>query len=528
MEFFEHAFIREKMVEKRAYQERLVKSALENGNTLVVAPTALGKTIIALILAAHALANGKKVLMLAPTKPLVMQHYKTFRKLLKIPKKEVSLVTGSIPGKERYPLYKKARVICATPQCIENDVKQNLLDLKGFGLCVFDEAHRAVGNYSYVFIAKECAKAGNALVLALTASPGHEKGHIEEVCENLNIKNIEIVSEKDEDVKQYVPELKIEWLRVSLPEEYEKIMALIKDFIKDYAKQLSSIGLRLRSNECFNRARLLELQRKISMQIERHGQKKPVLYSIASKIAAVIKANHALLLIETQSAKALLKYLERVHEKSGAQRASSMLLNDVRIAKAKVLAEKIVEKKVLHPKLNALFSIIKGQLANNPKSRIIVFNHYRDSVEELEKALNAIKGAKAERFIGQAKRAGKGMSQREQAETINRFESGEINVLVATSVAEEGLDIPACDLVVFFEPVPSEIRYIQRRGRTARLKSGRVVILITRKTKDEAFYWSAKRKEKAMFAELNIVRKKKGVKIGKQHTLTDYSGEKNG
>ena len=519
MEFFEHPLIREKTVEKRAYQERLVKSVLEKGSTLIVAPTALGKTIIAAVLAAHMLEKGKRVLILAPTKPLAMQHHKTFKSLLKIPKKEIVLITGSTPAKHRYLLYKKARVISATPQCIENDIKQKLMELSDIGLCVFDEAHRAVGNYSYVFIAKEYKKHAG-VVLALTASPGHERERIEEVCENLGIDNIEIISEKDEDVKRYVPELRLEWLRVSLPKEFEEIRGLLKDFIRELGKQLSESGLRLRANEYFNRAKLLEMQGKVSGLIDRHGKEKPMLYSLASKIAAMIKANHALLLIETQGAKALWNYMQKLHSER-KQRAVSIMLNDARIAKAAKLAEELVEKRMQHPKMHALFEVIKEQLAKNPESRIIVFNHYRDSVGELESMLNNLPGVRAKRFIGQAKRTDKGMSQKEQAETINEFESNKINVLVATSVAEEGLDIPACDLVVFFEPVPSEIRHIQRRGRTARLRSGRVVILITRNTKDEAFYWSARRKEKSMLAQLMRM---KNSKRAKQETLAKYVG----
>ena len=52
--------------------------------------------------------------------------------------------------------------------------------------------------------------------------------------------------------------------------------------------------------------------------------------------------------------------------------------------------------------------------------------------------------------------------------------SSSTSSLVATSIAEEGLDIPEVDLVVFYEPIPSEIRYIQRRGRTGRKTAGNV------------------------------------------------------
>ena len=76
--------------------------------------------------------------------------------------------------------------------------------------------------------------------------------------------------------------------------------------------------------------------------------------------------------------------------------------------------------------------------------------------------------------MGQAtKDAEKGLSQKKQIAALTRFREGEFKVLIATSVGEEGLDVPSTDLVIFYEPVPSEIRSIQRKGRTGRSASGK-------------------------------------------------------
>ena len=106
---------------------------------------------------------------------------------------------------------------------------------------------------------------------------------------------------------------------------------------------------------------------------------------------------------------------------------------------------------------------------------------------------------KAVRFVGQSSRADdEGLSQKKQAEILQKFRAGEFNVLIATSVGEEGIDIPATDMVLFYEPVPSEIRSIQRKGRTGRARAGRVVVLMAKGTRDEAYYWISDRKEKTM------------------------------
>ncbi|MDQ1276073.1 MAG: hypothetical protein QG610_1648, partial [Euryarchaeota archaeon] len=101
----------------------------------------------------------------------------------------------------------------------------------------------------------------------------------------------------------------------------------------------------------------------------------------------------------------------------------------------------------------------------------------------------------------------------------------EYNVLVATSVAEEGLDIPSTDLVLFYEPIPSEIRSIQRKGRTGRQHKGRVTVLVTKGTRDEAYYWSSKNKEKRMLNSMHGLEAILGPKTAKKSAeLSDFEG----
>jgi Fanconi anemia group M protein len=108
-------------------------------------------------------------------------------------------------------------------------------------------------------------------------------------------------------------------------------------------------------------------------------------------------------------------------------------------------------------------------------------------------------GINASRFVGQAKRQGDiGMKQDEQTSILESFRNGEFDVLVATSIAEEGLDIPQVDLVIFYEPIPSEIRHIQRRGRTGRMSAGSVIILAAKETIDERNLHVSKRRIQKM------------------------------
>ncbi|MCD4740599.1 DEAD/DEAH box helicase, partial [archaeon] len=212
--YIKHQLIKENKIETRAYQENLAKSALEKGNTLVVAPTALGKTIIAALVAVNVLDKGK-VLFLAPTKPLANQHLKSFEELLTI--NTLSLFTGETKDKERKTLWHNSQIIFATPQTIKNCISKNRINLNEVSLLIVDEAHRAVGDYAYVYIAQKYAKIQGSHILALTASPGSTKEKIKEVCDNLAIQHVEMRTEEDTDVQPYVHEKSIDWIRLDLP-----------------------------------------------------------------------------------------------------------------------------------------------------------------------------------------------------------------------------------------------------------------------------------------------------------------------
>ena len=137
----------------------------------------------------------------------------------------------------------------------------------------------------------------------------------------------------------------------------------------------------------------------------------------------------------------------------------------------------------------------------------MVFNQFRDCAVKIVKELEEI-DIKNKLFVGQAKKRNSGLTQKEQIQILDSFRRNEFNVLVSSSVGEEGLDIPKVDLVIFYEPVPSAIRSIQRRGRTARHKSGEIIVLVTEGTRDVSYRWSAFHKEKKMFRSLKELKQK--------------------
>jgi Fanconi anemia group M protein len=513
-----HPLIKKSTIESRKYQEIIVNKALSR-NTLVVAPTALGKTVIAIFVAAERLNRfpSSSVVMLSPTRPLVNQHTMSFRRFLDIPEDSINMLTGNTLPVEREELWRKSRVICATPQVVKNDLANEKYDLSNVSLLVFDEAHRCTGNYPYALIAGEYMESSKwPLILGLTASPGGEKSRIEEVKTRLHIEHIEVRTERDTDVKPYVKGITIEWKKVSLPEPMLKIRNLLNELLTERLNSLRSMGIHLPHDQKISKKDLLLLRQKIQEELSKGGEN-PLFYSMLSGVVMCINLSHAVELLETQGLDALVRYFERLQKQSS--RAARSLLKEAGFIRAVRLAENF-STEIYHPKLDILVDIIRKEAKQD--KRIIVFAHYRDSAERIKTELDGLEKVKPVRFVGQtSKERDKGLTQKEQLEILKSFREGKYNVLVATSVAEEGLDIPKVDLVVFYEPVPSEIRSIQRRGRTGRGRAGRVVVLITKGTRDEGFYWSSYHRERRMRRILGELKGDNKSTVG-QRILKDY------
>ncbi|RLF27088.1 MAG: hypothetical protein DRN05_06125 [Thermoplasmata archaeon] len=530
--YIKHEFIKPDLLEYREYQKRIADSAVRI-NTLVVLPTGLGKTVIALLVIAEKLKTDEgKILFLAPTKPLVNQHAHFLKKFLLIDERSIAVFTGETPPLRRREIWMDSRIIVSTPQVVENDVVSRRVDLRDVCLIIFDEVHRAVGNYSYVFISEMYRQQrGDRLVLGMTASPGRDLTRILEVCRNLDVGNIEIRTKYDPDVIPYVHDLKIVWKEVPLPREFAYTIQLLRKALSERLNVLKELGMIESSSvSLINRRRLLDAQKKIQEEIRSSIKPSNTLFRAASAQNAALKIYHAIELLQTQGVNALRNYFQRLENEAssrGGSKASRDLVRDSNVLEAMAYIKSL---DIEHPKSEEITRIVKEQIETKRDSKIIVFTHYRDTsayvAENLKKTDALIRPV---RFIGQAARGeDKGLTQREQIEIIKKFEKGEFNVLIATSVAEEGLDIPSTDLVVFYEPIPSEIRTIQRRGRTGRGMPGKVVILITKGTPDEGYYWAARHKEKQMRKELEVLRSHLKKELEKPHSISHIYKTKRG
>ena len=522
------SYIKENAISERLYQRRIADVA-STVSTLVVLPTGLGKTVVALLVIDRVLQSASsKVLFMAPTKPLVEQHYAFLCERLTIDPNAISQMTGEMSPDRRPGLWSRSRIVVSTPQVVENDAASGLCDLSTFDMLVFDECHRAKGDYSYVHISSLYSSAReNGIVLGMTASPGGDVGSVEEICRTLNLKHIEVRSEDDPDVEPYVQQTAVKWVPVTLSPELSNISRELRTMLSERVEKLRQLHLIPEDSQGSTKD-LLAAGRELSSRLST-GMKHRMLFDSMRIQSEAVKLSHGVDMAETQTVFALRKYLQKLQgEAEGkSSKASRFIVADERFQRVVHMLASVTTE---HPKISKLIQIIDEQFRNNPSSRIMVFTQFRDTAELVQRTLSGLDGVRPVKLIGQsARRDERGLKQKEQIDVISRFSSGESNVLISTSVGEEGLDITSTDMVVFYETVPSEIRSIQRRGRTGRLSSGKVFVLITTGTKDEGFYYSSRRKENAMKAALMSLNGtlSRGTKLSelaerKQKSLLDY------
>ena len=486
----------------REYQLAIVKDAVEK-NTLVVLPTGLGKTLVSVLAAAQLLERNcdMRVLIMAPTRPLVLQHRASFEKLLEVDEDDLVQMTGEVPPEIRQELWSQGRIFFTTPQVVENDIAKGRLTLRNFCLVVFDEAHRAVKDYAYTAIARHYMEKGiYPLLLGLTASPGGNTERVLEVCGALSIEKIIYRTHEDEDVSPYVHNIETEWREVDLPQQYEGILHLLTRMVEirvDKLRAFLPTDDAVGTTQYIGKRLLLTLGDRLHEKLDKTpGPQRGPIFGYMMIQSSALSLLHAMELLESQGIRSLMRFLNRLEDEKDDKKAYKNIINDALYPEMYKLVVDNVE--VEHPKVEQLKLEIIKQYSKDKKAKILVFTQYRDSAALLSSAIKNDVFV-VERFVGQASKLGdKGMDQEAQREILDRFRSGEITVLVATSVAEEGLDIPDVDLVIFYEPIPSEIRFIQRKGRTGRSRVGKVVLLATVDSIDTAYYHASQRKIKRM------------------------------
>jgi len=467
--YLNHKFIKPDAVEFRDYQINLAEDAKKE-NCLVVLPTGLGKTTIALQVIAHYLQKGTGgVLFLAPTRVLVNQHYEFLKENLLI--EDIGIVTGEdLPTKRKKNWMNS--VVCATPEITRNDLRRGIVSSDQFILVIFDEAHRTIGDYAYSSIA-DSIQSSNPRILGMTATLPSEKEKATEIITKLRIQNLAQRSDESPDVKPYIQQTDTEWVKVELPGEMKAIQTCLRLALDERYITLRKNGLRLSDNKSLSQ--LLNTRQYVLTQNRRS----------AKPLFTAIRITYALNIFEAHGVTPFLEFCKRTKSKKGAG-IKELFEVDPNFTRAINLAKNEQLKGYEHPKINKLVEIL-----NNEEAKVLIFSSYRDSVNVIHKKLLDL-GIAAEILIGKSGESG--LKQEKQIQTVQRFRDGVTKALVATRVGEEGLDISEVNLVIFYDNVPSSIRFVQRKGRTGRKDKGRLIVLIAKNTIDETYYFIGRRK----------------------------------
>ncbi|KAI5962093.1 MPH1 [Candida pseudojiufengensis] len=511
--------------EVRDYQYNIVRKAFYD-NLLVALPTGLGKTFIASTVMLNFLRwfPNSKIIFMAPTKPLVAQQIKACCSITGISSSKVAILLDKT-RKNREEIWNSRQVFFTTPQVVENDLASGVVDPKSIVLLVIDEAHRARGNYSYNNVVTFLRRFNDSFrTLALTATPAADVEGVQDVIDNLKISKVEVRTEESIDIVKYMKKKKISRRVLEISPEIKECIDYLASAIEPVLKTANEKGLiDTQDPTKINHFRCMDAARKLTMNKSIPEGIKWANYFMLQLLGVVGQCYRRLNIYGVNS---FFSYFTEKHsefttkwkkKKSKNKLSADFYFNDS--------IEKLLERKdeilsngaYSHPKIEALMVELEDFFKDrvDPTSRVIIFTEYRESALEVVKSIEKVGGdLKPHIFIGQAKEKEKfdeenygkkkgskkkkdkdesrtsertssenaqvsGMNQKLQKEIIKKFKKGEYNILVATSIGEEGLDIGEVDLIICYDSTASPIKNIQRMGRTGRKRDGKVLLLFS-------------------------------------------------
>jgi Fanconi anemia group M protein len=478
-----HPFLSPGKIKAYPFQISIAEEAL-NKDLLVVLPTGLGKTVVAALVVAESLRrDGGKVLFLAPTRPLVVQHARSLASwITTLPS---ATFTGEVSSPHREGKWETAKAVFATPQLVVHDLLEGRYSLSDVSLIVFDEAHHARGKYAYTRISEiyRIQKPKGRRVLALTASPGNPK----DLVEKLHLEGVQSRTREDPDVVGFVQDVSSSTIKVPLERTQLEICELLRSAARVEMAKLQRYGLLRKKKLVVTSVKdLVDARKELWARPGSIGLR----FQALARIGLAQHFLHSVELIEREGVSPFLSYVETLEKKKDAKKLDRTFLQHPSVVEAVSKAKGLLTTggASSHPKVEELLRLVRETIEEKPGAKILVFAEYRDAVRSIVKVLRGT-GISVQAFVGQAHRSelDPGMAQKKQLAILEAFRAGRFSVLVASRVAEEGLDIPQVDLVVEYDILSSEMRTIQRRGRTGRTASGKVVSLLSEGTKEERY-----------------------------------------
>ncbi|KAK9694808.1 3'-5' DNA helicase [Basidiobolus ranarum] len=492
----------------RDYQFNIVSKALFE-NTLVALPTGLGKTFVAAVIMYNHYRwfPNSKIVFMAPTKPLVAQQIEACHNICGISQDDTAELTGAQSPDKRKHWWLKKKVFFLTPQALQNDLIRGTCPAEDIVCLVIDEAHRSRGEFANCVAVRELY-ARNPLfrILALSATPGVDLATVQEVVNNLMISNIELRTEESIDIRKYTHDRRIDIIVVPFTSRINEISKQFCTCMEPYTTRLFRMQVIWEKDPQKVSKYMLILARNkfrsgsASMPPEQRA-------GVEGDFGICLALSHAHSLLRRHGIRpfysALLNMVQEAKDGKKISRARQDLLKNSNFVDLMGHIEKILNESIFsgHPKLEKLVTYVMDYFVNHEacndnfgnkdksQTRVMIFAEYRESVEEIVKALNFhFPIIRPMSFVGQAtKKSKKGFTQKEQMAVLTQFKQGGYNVIVSTSIGEEGLDIGEVDLIICYDSLNSPIRLLQRMGRTGRKRQGRICMLLS-EGKEEQMY----------------------------------------
>ncbi|KAM9085010.1 interferon-induced helicase C domain-containing protein 1 [Megaptera novaeangliae] len=519
----------------RPYQLEVAQPALEGKNIIICLPTGSGKTRVAAYIAKDHLDKKKKaselgkVMVLVNKVPLVEQLFrKEFEPFLK-KWYHVTRLSGDTQLKITFPeVVKSHDVIISTAQILENSLlnleegEDDGVQLSDFSLIIIDECHHTNKEAVYNNIMRRYLNQklkNNRLekknkpviplpqILGLTASPGvggakkqaKAEEHILKICANLDAFTIKTVKENTNQLKDQIKEpckkfvIADDTKEDPFKDKLLEIMTKIQTFCQ--ISPMSDFGTQPYEQW------LIQMEKKAAREGNRkdrvcaeHLRKYNEALQINDTIRMIDAYNHLETFYNDEKEKKFAVLGndsddDGDDEDAGDEKKplkldeSDGFLMTLFLENKKMLKKLAVNPEHENEKLTKLRNTIMEQYTRAEEAaRGIIFTKTRQSAYALSQWITenekfAEVGVKAHHLIGAGHSSEfKPMTQNEQKEVISKFRTGKINLLIATTVAEEGLDIKECNIVIRYGLVTNEIAMVQARGRARADESTYVLV----------------------------------------------------
>jgi len=493
------------------FQEEILRKIFHHKKALILGlPTGLGKTFVAgAYLDRASKPHGIRVLFLVPSVPLGVQQTLFARRRLKV--ENAYFISGAIPPEKRKILKVwNAGFVVTTPQTFANDhlyafepmlkearemrnpipyLSEVLRDAEfefPYDVVVADECQRYIGEtdgYSILLVAAAC----KVSILALSATPHlHAPRRLEELQKIFD--KIQVFSVEEPSISRYIPTRVLYVVRIPTPEElltvYRGLDVVIGKIEKAIKEKYGSSHLKTNCNE------------------HKLCRKRMVLKML--KFRMVEDGASSVLRYGTWRIKELKEPLEELNGKSIIKAYREAL------------------KKCFNHKMNVAIKILEREIYD----KAIIFAEAVEAVKHIGRKLQEKYGMENVAIL-----IGKGhMTLEQQASALMQFRE-KAKILIATSVGEEGLDIPTADIEIWIDPPSNPRKWIQRFGRVLRQPSGRKVAriysLISIRTHEKNKLLSVMKKAERIYGfTQKIVYEDLDRIVKGQRTITSFLGKK--